>query len=129
MDTRKIAALIERHAEAAGWDVVETAGSGLSSSRYLTLRRATSWDADGDADAHEERRVRVSDHEARPTYERLHGSADIEIGDHAMATHATWAEAIARLAEIAGKPVPAAARRVLTAAKGREAAILERIRA
>lgn len=65
-----IAAILRRHAVDVGVDA-----SALSASRYLNI-----------AAGERRLRVRVSDHVARPTYEALNGTADIEIGTHDMAS-------------------------------------------
>lgn len=71
----RLAAILQRHGLS-----VSCHASSLSSSRYLDVTR---WDADGECIGTV--KVRLSTHEARPTYERLNGAADIEVGTHAQA--------------------------------------------
>ena len=56
--------------------------SGLSSSQYLTVDH---YDETTDDYIGPEIKVRIATHAARPTYERLNGAADIEVGTHCMA--------------------------------------------
>lgn len=59
---------------------IERQGSGLSDSQYLNAQR---WDAATEQYS-DPLKVRLSSHEAKPTYERLNGAADYEIGEHSM---------------------------------------------
>lgn len=63
--------------------------SGLSSSAYIEV---FSYDADGD-EIEESFRIRVSDHESRPTYERRNPS-EYHVGDHQDAD-GDWIAAVA----------------------------------
>lgn len=86
---RKIGERIARLAESMGYEVDGITESRISASCYLDLQL-------GDR----ELRVRIANHEAKPTYEALNGAADIEVGNHSMAVD--WLAAVEQLAEMAG---------------------------
>jgi hypothetical protein len=72
--------------------------SRLSESAYITV-------ADPDSAEAWEWRIRVSSHAARPTYARLHGEADFELGEHEEGD-GNWRAAVRWLARQANrKPV------------------------
>jgi hypothetical protein len=73
---------------------VDTDRSSLSSSQYLTVDR---YDEVADDYTGPELKVRLATHEARPTYERMNGAADIEIGTHSMACTENASDAAARV--------------------------------
>jgi len=124
----QIAERIKRHAEAMGLTVRMDA-SNLSDSYYLQITRYAGDDEDyefrGDV------RVRISSHEARPTYERLHGYADYEVGDHPMSM-GDWLGCVVWLAKKFELPLPPAVRaaqtRRETLSRKREAERQDRVR-
>lgn len=91
IDACQIAEKLEAFAKSVGLSV-ETSGSNLSSSRYLTI-----------SSEDETIKVRVSDHDAKPTYEVLNGAADYEIGPHDQAATIHWPVAAMWLADRFGK--------------------------
>lgn len=93
-----IAARIARHASALGYSVTVD-GSQLSESHYVTAR------LDDDASV----KVRVSGHDLPPSY-GAPGDVDVHAGD-IRPESVSWAHAVAHLARLAGRQVPAAAAR------------------
>jgi len=73
---------------------VETEDSRLSASQYLTVW----WDL-------EKVKIRLADHECRPTYGRMHGFANFEIGKHQDAD-GSWQDCLRWLAGIARLRTP-----------------------
>jgi hypothetical protein len=64
-----------------GWDATGT-GSNLSEAEYIN-GIIYYIDSNGKKDS-QEIKIRFADHEAKPTYEAMYGSADAEIGNHSM---------------------------------------------
>lgn len=104
-ENARIADRIARYAEQLGY-AVSTSASGISASNYLECWR------DGRSV-----RVRIANHDARPTYERLNGAADIEV--RTQDGPDAWMSAVRRLAELAGLPAPAKLVAIERAAKTR----------
>lgn len=92
-ENSRVSERIARYAEQLGY-AVSTSASGISASNYLECWR------DGQSV-----RVRIANHDARPTYERINGAADIEV--RTQDGPAAWMSAVRRLAELAGLPAPA----------------------
>lgn len=86
-------------------------GSALSGSQYIYVQTD-----DGEI------KIRISDHVARPTYERDHGAAAIEIGAHDMATHGGAMCAAQSILKRLGITPDAALRRSIAMAAGKAAA-------
>lgn len=111
----KTADRIEKHLRAIGLSV-ERAGSNLSASQYI---RVSGVDLDGDGLT---LKIRISDHEAKPTYEKRSGPADYEVGPHPMAT-TNWGGVVIAAAASYGLTAPAPVRGAATKwRKAREAA-------
>ncbi|MFA5377002.1 MAG: hypothetical protein WC455_14725 [Dehalococcoidia bacterium] len=95
----KQALLLKKHLEANGFEVIlET--SALSESAYITAsheKAATTY------------RVRLSNHTARPTYDRMYGEPDYEVGGdrNANANSSTWRGALAWLCKKVNIIIPA----------------------
>ena len=105
-----IAERIARHARALGYEA-DVSCSRLSGSAYVDITK------DGVAVA----RVRIANHEERPSYAGLHGRVthylDTTPGVHGL----TWMDVVIELARRAEKPVPASIRAAQAAAKTRAA--------
>lgn len=78
-----VAARLTAEAEALGC-TVERKSSGLSEAVYLEID-IYGRDEAGDEDYAGTLKIRIADHDPKPTYERLNGSADLHIGDHQTA--------------------------------------------
>jgi len=102
----RLAAILERHG-----CIVRRTGSALSTSRYVYASTE-----DGD-----EIKIRIADHVARPTYERDHGAADIEVGNHDMASRSGALDAAGAALSRLGVPPDARFRASVAMAAGRAA--------
>lgn len=96
---------IAKYLHVMGLEFIKVHGSSISRSIYI--------DADFPDPLIRHIKIRVSDHEPRPTYERLNGAADFEVsvGAGHQATDGTWIEALRHIASMLGQPVPAEAER------------------
>lgn len=106
---------IEKYAEASGWSVDETFGSGLSGSKYVVLSRES-------GDEVETVKIRVSNHELPPTYKYQHGMADYEVVPDKVNhndAQGDWRDAIKWLSQKSGSKIPAAVRSADTAKKNK----------
>ena len=102
---------VAKYAEGLGYTILDSHGSGLSSSTYLNLAVNAKVDEDGGVmDYDREIKIRFSDHDLPPSYKRVHGEADYEVSPVGRMDQAggTWRDAIKWLAEKAGKPTPPA---------------------
>ena len=104
-----IAERIARHARALGYEA-DVSCSGLSGSAYVNITTGT-----GAAVA----RVRLANHEERPSYAGLHGKVSHYIDTTPGASGLTWRDVVVELAARAGKPIPASIRAAQTAARTR----------
>ncbi len=105
-----LAERIARHARALGYEA-DVSCSRLSGSAYVDITEAGAPIA----------RVRLANHEERPSYAGLHGKVSHYIDTTPGANGPTWHDVVVELARRAGKPVPASIRAVQTAAKTRAA--------
>ena len=105
-----LAERIARHARALGYEA-DVSCSRLSGSAYVDITK------DGVAVA----RVRLANHEERPSYAGLHGKVTHYINTTPGANGPTWRDVVVELAERAGKPVPASIRAAQAAAQTRAA--------
>lgn len=110
---RVLADRIARYGERMGYSI-DRGASNLSSSNYLTARR---FSPDG-TEIGDPFRIRISNHELPPSYGR---GGDFEVrlpnATNTGHTHGDWADAVARLAEMAGVRPPPAVTRLLNQRK------------
>ncbi|HOJ22980.1 MAG TPA: hypothetical protein PLY56_15745, partial [Armatimonadota bacterium] len=106
-----LAERIARHARALGYEA-DVSCSRLSGSAYVDITTK-----DGAAVA----RVRLANHEERPSYAGLHGRVTHYIDTTPGTSGLTWHDVVVELATRAGKPVPASIRAAQAAAKTRAA--------
>lgn len=100
MDTKRIAQQIVKAAEAIGIDA-DLTSSGLSEAQYI------------DTDFG---KIRVAKHDAKPTYEMLHGEAVFTVGSethasgytqtHIASSNGDWLDCVAWMANKAGVAIP-----------------------
>ena len=99
---------MERLCNEIGWTVVEDDLSGLSESRYITIAAVATWEGSEALDLEgTELRIRISNHPAKPTYEKLHGCANYSVGTHVEAGTRDFAKLLAKISERGeGTPMP-----------------------
>lgn len=105
-----IAERIARHARALGYEA-DVSCSRLSGSAYVDITKAGAPVA----------RVRLANHEERPSYAGLHGRVTHYLDTTPGVCGLTWMNVVIELATRAGKPVPASIRAAQAAAKTRAA--------
>ena len=104
-----IAERIARYAAQFGYDV-ERHGSASSSSQYVNLAFYQEHD-DGSHD-YETLKIRVSDHDLPPTYGKMHGYADYEVGSPDSTLE--WDDVVEILAKRTSNSLPPAVKAVRT---------------
>lgn len=96
---------LKRALNRSGIETYGEKGSSLSSSRYLEAS-IPDWSRNkiGPLEADDVRylKIRASDHDLPPTYARLNGEADVEIGPHGSAAGETWHNATRWILDKAG---------------------------